>query len=90
MAKNFTTSSNMNLYPPAVVFKQNRGGVGGCLVKQWRTQQQNVLENPQHPRLKQAPGVCEKTFSASFVPQPAENNTYYANYCRYFMLFIFI
>ena len=24
----------------------------------------------------QAPAVCEKTFPASFVPQPVENNTY--------------
>ncbi len=30
---------------------------------------------PAPPAYKQAPGVCEKTFSASFVPQPAENTT---------------
>ena len=65
----------MNLYTHQQWFSSKQGGVGGCFVKQWRTQQQNVLENQQHPLLKQAPGVCEKTFSASFVPQPAENNT---------------
>ena len=69
----------MNYIPTSSGFKQTRGGGGGggCFVKQWRTQQQNVLENPQHPLLKQAPGRGggEKTFSACFVPQPAENNT---------------
>ena len=40
-------------------------GMGWCCVKQWQMQQQNVLAN-----------LCEKIFSASFVPQPPENYTY--------------
>ena len=62
-----------------MVFKLKRGGGGLGLVKQGRTQQQNVLKNLQHPLLKRAPGVCEKTFSSSLEPQPAENNNYTVN-----------
>ena len=40
----------------------SEGWVGGCLVKLWRTQQQNVLGNPHHPLLKQAPGCVRKYF----------------------------
>ena len=34
------------------------------------------LHHPPTPLFYRVPAVCEKTFSASFVPQPAENTTY--------------
>ena len=39
-----------------------------------------ALPNPRHPYTwlsSRLPEVCEKTFSASFVPQPAENTTFH-------------
>jgi hypothetical protein len=34
--------------------------------------------------------LCEKTFSASFVPQPAENNTFYVNFKSFLSKHIYV
>ena len=49
--------------------------------QQWRTAKQQLTKYTEHVTQKtnpraQAPGVCEKTFSTYFVPQPVENTTY--------------
>ena len=49
--------------------------------QQWRTAKQQLTKYTEHVTQKtnpraQAPGVCEKTFSTYFVPQPVENTAF--------------
>ena len=48
-------------------------------VSLYPTQKQNMPAKP--ALIKQAPVVCEKIFPASFISQPAENNTFI--FCKF-------
>ena len=70
------TSSNLQEKTPTT------RRVGGWEIRQWQMATRKVSNVMGHvtyiPRIlaPRLPDVCEKTFSTSFVPQPAENNTY--------------
>ena len=57
------------------------GWVGYC--KPTLSNNKNVLYNLHHPDFMRPPAVCEKTFPASFMPHPAENNTCFKHLFTY-------
>ena len=74
-------------YHSMLLLYTNKGLGGWALLSSFAKQQQKCaysnLQDLPAPLFYRSPAVCEKTFFASFVPQPAENTTRIVRLLRY-------